>query len=945
MSKYSPDVILLNETNTVNFNIKILGYQTIEKCFEQYNGVAILVKKPFIFHEIPTADNSSIAIKIYTALGPVIIYTQYSPPRHQSINTIPMNKILNLNLPTIIIGDFNAKNNMFQNGRGDQTARFKGEQLVNIINNRNLSYAGPDFNTYKTNTGEGKPDLILLSKEIIPFHYKISQGDFMGSDHLPIIFKISIHPIKTAVKRKNLHSLNIENFKNDLKNDSFPDFQNKNVTILDDTLSSIVSNIQKATANNSKEYIIIPAQSYVPNYKTKQKIKQVTSAYNSYLNTGSPNIGIINKYKNELNLIVLNETKHSWNKIVEIASNNFGKPAAFWKDIHKFQYKKPAKISHLEYHTNPLTSDTSSYASTETDEYITEKEKAQLMSVSWRKIFQPHNSAEFQTENTKKVEDWFKQNKHRFRYKYNIDLTSLPENHPLLRPIKSEEYMSALKHSKKGKAPGPSGIKLDIIQHLPKNYNKTIISIYNSITCTQYWPFLFKTSNMIFLHKPGKDPTNPYNYRPITLIETLAKLYEKIITQRLLHYLEHHNFLPEFQFGFRTNRSTNHSIYMILETLKEYRNKHQTALIATRDITKAFDTVWFEGLIYKLSEKFNFDDLFVSLIFNYIINRQITPYFSQTKGPAFTPKAGVPQGSCLGPIVFILYVSDMPETVHPNTQKFQYADDLNHIVNSDTKGRNKNKIAIRKMENELEITLSWERDWKIKTSLEKCSISYTGTKTYCLENLGGVIVDNTKIPFNSPVKILGYALTPLLNEKTQIDNIIFRARNNLSKLYRFKSAPNHVKRYLYIALIRPLLEYPSSTLYQANKTNISKLQKIQNKALRFINSTKLSDQISSISLHKRYKLDPINVRLFNLGHKVLYKMRDLYLPSETTPKLKPFNKLDIEYEITEEPIHESKESQLNTIIKTVFKDTNRKTAVEKIPNKSEDLIIPAPIYL
>ena len=115
---------------------------------------------------------------------------------------------------------------------------------------------------------------------------------------------------------------------------------------------------------------------------------------------------------------------------------------------------------------------------------------------------------------------------------------------------------------------------------------------------------------MIFAPKQSKTLTDPLNYRPISLLEVFAKLLEKIIMNRLLFYLEFNNILPPNQFGFRPGRSTNHSILMIKETIRENRNLHRPTLVATRDISKAFDTVYLQGLLYKINVKLKFDNQF-----------------------------------------------------------------------------------------------------------------------------------------------------------------------------------------------------------------------------------------------------------------------------------------------------------------------------------------------
>ena len=132
-----------------------------------------------------------------------------------------------------------------------------------------------------------------------------------------------------------------------------------------------------------------------------------------------------------------------------------------------------------------------------------------------------------------------------------------------------------------------------------------------------------------------------------------------------------------------------------------------------------------------------------------------------------------------------------------DTNSFQYADDNILVVTSDSRGINKTKVAIQKMQNELHSTLQWERKWKIKTSLEKCNIIYTGTTLQQLQKYNGIIVENTHIPIVNEITILGYTFTNTLTHTTHINFILYKCNINLSKLYRFLHAPKKVKKNTY----------------------------------------------------------------------------------------------------------------------------------------------------
>ena len=516
----------------------------------------------------------------------------------------------------------------------------------------------------------------------------------------------------------------------------------------------------------------------------------------------------------------------------------------------------------------------------------------------------------------------------------------LSPTHPILRPIVSTEMKKALQLSNANKAPGPSGIKFAIVKLLPSNYIKTIINIFNAIIATKYWPTSFKFVNMMFIHKINKSKTDPLSFRPISLIEPFAKLFEKLITNRLNYYLEYHNILPSNQFGFRTGKSTTHSIYFIKEKVLENKKQHKTTLIATRDVEKAFDKVWFKGLLFKINNYFPNQPEMLAFFYNYLTNRKITPYFNNEKGFSFSPKAGVPQGSCLGPVLYLIFVSDIPPPIFPDTTISQYADDIIHTVTSDSKGKNKTKNAIKKLQHELDHTLNWERNWKIKTNIQKCKINYSGTTSEIITYFGGIFTENIELSIENPLRILGYHLNNYLSELSQIHECTKKANTQINRLYRFSHAPPAVKRHLYLALVQPLLTYPNTTLHQCNKTNISKLQKVQNKGVRFITNTKLNDRLKSENLHVMAKIEPINVRIHKLAKKTLYKLKENYTSENN--QFPPTILFDSEYNYNVDRLNPPKIS-ISEQIESEFKQ-NRKLLINTIPNDPENFVIPIAIY-
>ena len=413
----------------------------------------------------------------------------------------------------------------------------------------------------------------------------------------------------------------------------------------------------------------------------------------------------------------------------------------------------------------------------------------------------------------------------------------------------------------------------------------------------------------------------------------------------MLVYFEHNNLFKEQQFGFRPGRSTEQSINLITETIKENKRQHKFTLVTTRDVEKAFDKLWHQGLIYKLNNQYKIEIDFIAIIHNYLINRIIAPYFNNIKGPTFTPLAGVPQGSCLGPILFIIFVNDVPSPLYNNTIIAQFADDMVHVVRSDQTNINRIENAKRKLKNELKHTDLWEKNWKIKTNADKTKIGIFGTNIEHFESQGGIQINNMPVSIAASIKILGYLIDNNLNSVNHIKSTTSIALRQLMKLNRFSQAPPNIKLHLYKALVLPHLEYPSIQIHNSLKTYKSMIQKIQNKALRWVYNINLNERITTSSIHEKAKIDPINVRLAKLTVKQLYKMREAFFEDQS-PEISYLKTVTLtDYFNQNDPIKPKKESLASKINSHIFQPhLDFQINIKNLPEQREDFPIPLPIY-
>ena len=613
--------------------------------------------------------------------------------------------------------------------------------------------------------------------------------------------------------------------------------------------------------------------------------------------------------------------------------------------IEKILDNKKNHISYLEQSHECDDSEDSDFGNLITNQIIDPVEQSRLISKTWEGICQPNKGKTYSNRNTKLVSSWFKNVKTQFQPDKIISLNNLREDHPILRQVSFTELIYHIR-SLKNNSPGMSGITANLIKLLPVNYIKEIKFILDCLISTKYYPLIFKISKTVFILKPGKNKHDPLSYRPISLLEILAKLYEKIISNRLLYYFEHNNLLSPRQFGFRPCRSTEQSINLITETLLENKRQKKLTLIVTRDVEKAFDRMWHQGLLYKLNKTYKLEIEVTALFHNYLTNRKINPYFNNIQGPSFSPQAGVPQGSCLGPVLFIIFVNDAPKPIFKDTYVNQFADDMIHVIRSDHPGPNKIENARSKLKKELKSIEIWENNWKIKTNTSKIKIGVFGTKLEIIEAQGGIKINNVPIQLQTSIKILGFIINNSGICKSHIKTIESRSKYTLAKFNRFKSAPNEVKLHLYKALVLPILEYPTIQLNNSCKTYISTLQKIQNKALRFVLGLKISDRIPTKTIHEKLKMEPINIRLSKQSRKQLNTMKELYITNQNNNDLVCCKLIANGYFFNHNPpIKSIKPTSVYSIEHNIFQYyLDHHTNIHNYPDNWDDWQLPPPQY-
>ena len=270
---------------------------------------------------------------------------------------------------------------------------------------------------------------------------------------------------------------------------------------------------------------------------------------------------------------------------------------------------------------------------------------------------------------------------------------------------------------KNGKAPGIDNVCNIILKKaIGTGFYKVLARAFTISLKLGFIPHVWKIAVLCMLIKPDKPPSQTTSYRPISLLSAIMKLFERVIGKRLRKHLEDNGFFSKCQSGFRKSKSTNDHLFRLSQTIMESFNRGGHVIAAFLDVEKAFDNVRHNGLRYKIYQL----DLPTKLyrwLSDFLVGRVIQVKIEGFLSPKVYPKAGVPQGSNLDPLLFLIYVNDMPNPSHHQTDKSQFADDAGLWAVS------KNiDLAAEYLQRDLDKLARWCAKWGIKLNPEKTKV-------------------------------------------------------------------------------------------------------------------------------------------------------------------------------------------------------------------------------
>lgn len=893
LNYHDVDIAMLNETKLErNHVLYFKNYNIIrnDRSYGKGGGTAIIIKKTFNFKIIDLK-------KKYATLETTIIQIDLSDDCTLLVAAIYARKgknsdfiweigdlfaSLKLNSPKVFYflgGDYNAKHTSWSNDVNNE----RGITLSNWRDNVSIKYKLKLYHSLTASYPKKNSfiDLILADARLIfknSINNKLNTENF-PSDHQAVMATFSISD-------RNFNDITVTNINNYLFSKiNFIKFQkilskfnldinpnhnidlntiNKNLLLMNNAIIEAMerSSPKRSAINSTDKYInnvIRKLQTrenfYISKLRSLRKSNWQNSTKDHLIhNLGNMIAAVRRKIKFQIERSV---TTYWFNRVAAIDPR---KPVKFFSEINKlFRSKNRQNIDILKVGADKddlLLAAGIDNSSTECDDcgnsiIRDDKAKADLLAAHYTSVNNKNeliNNVVFRNLVDGKVSALLEEISLAHPTTvctFNQENNSLKPEQPLTCAIyftTQDIVRHKFKSLNNKKSAGNDKIPNFILRKLPNNFIRFYTILFNNLLNYGFFPDIWKSAKVISLLKKGKSASDINGYRPISMLPNLGKIYEKVINDIILNVCSNNDVISENQYGFKKRHSTMHAVNKLSSDVNWALNGGKCVGACLVDLEKAFDTVWINGLVYKLAKK-KFPLIVIKLIISMISNRSFRVMLGNMASNLCVIKNGLQQGTINSPILFNIYTDDILRLFGPDKtgcSAIAFADDL--IVYRAGKDP-------KKVQAELQLTINkifnYYTSWKLKVNVDKCETIlfrpsiriawHKIAKNYKSFCISADPYSGKKIIHKKEVKYLGVYLDerfllnshPLLQLKKARSVYILCAR-----LFQSRALSAKAKIICYLTLIRPILTYGCEIWYNISASLMEKFRVFERRCLR-----------------------------------------------------------------------------------------------------------------
>ena len=406
------------------------------------------------------------------------------------------------------------------------------------------------------------------------------------------------------------------------------------------------------------------------------------------------------------------------------------------------------------------------------------------------------------------------------------------------------------------KVSGPNCIPVVVLKNCEPELSYILAKLFNKCLKESCFPDCWKVSSVVPVFKNVGERSTAKNYRPVSLLSVVSKVFENLVNNRIVDHLEKCGLFSDFQYGFRSSRSTSDLRTVVSDRIARAFYRSGATQAVALDISKAFDRVWHAGLLHK-HKSYGISGQIFALISSFLSNRLLRVVLDGKSSQEYPVNAGVPQGSILGPALFLLYINDLPDDVICNIAI--YADDTTLYSKCDQASDLWQQLELAsELESDLRDTVIWGRKWLVDFNAGKTQlVSFDRSK-----NTGAIDVkmDGSVLEEKTSFKMPGLTFSSKLDWGTYIVSIAKTTSKEIGALiHSMKFLSPEVALYLYKS-IRPCMEYYCHVWAGSPSCSLELLDKLQKWIYRTVGPSLAASlepldhcrNVASLSLFYRY---------------------------------------------------------------------------------------------